>query len=87
MLEEKRQEFPPMLGNAILGAVILTTAIWQLGLAPSAWLWQALEYLAIWGALSTLLVGCIGAWIALGRARQDVAAPRGDAVRRGSVAG
>jgi hypothetical protein len=74
-----------MLGNAILGAVILATTIW-LELAPTAWLWQALEYLAIWGALSTLLVGCIGAWIALGRARQE-AAPRRATVRRGSVTG
>jgi len=75
-----------MLGNAILGAVVLTTTIW-LGLAPAAWLWQALEYLAIWSALSTLLVGVIGAWVALGRARQEATAPRRDAVRRGSVAG
>lgn len=75
-----------MLGNAILGAVVLTTTVW-LGLARAAWLWQALEYLAIWSVLSTLLVGFLGAWIALGRARQEAAAPRRAVVRRGSIAG
>ncbi|MBL6078693.1 hypothetical protein JMJ56_11800 [Belnapia sp. T18] len=73
-----------MLGNAVLGAVIVTTVVW-LGLAPMAWVWVALEYLAIWSAGSTLLVAALGAWVAIGRARQE---PRREAaVRRGSVAG
>ncbi|WP_160299771.1 hypothetical protein [Belnapia sp. F-4-1] len=50
-----------------------------------AWVWVALEYLAIWSAGSTLLVATLGAWVAIGRARQE---PRREAaVRRGSVAG
>jgi hypothetical protein len=73
-----------MLGTTILGAVIVTTVVW-LGLAPMAWLWLALEYLLIWGVLSTLLVAGLGAWVALGRARQQ---PRREAaMRRGSIAG
>ncbi|WP_157033623.1 hypothetical protein [Belnapia moabensis] len=73
-----------MLGTALLGAVMVTTLVW-LGPVPMAWLWMALEYLAVWAALSTLLVAGLGAWVALGRARQEPA--RATAVRRGSVAG
>jgi hypothetical protein len=73
-----------MLGNAGLGAVIMTTVVW-LGLAPMAWMWVALEYLLLWGAASTLLVAAIGGWIALGRSRREPA--REAAVRQGSFIG
>ncbi len=73
-----------MLGIAVLGAVVATTLLWM-GPVPASWLWQALEALLAWAALSTLLVGGIGAWIALNRPRRG--GPETETVRRGSVAG
>ncbi|SDB30318.1 hypothetical protein [Belnapia rosea] len=72
-----------MLGQAV-PTLVLTTLGW-FGQMGTAWLWQTLGILLAWGLLSTTLVGCAGAWIALGRARRPEG--KAEAVRRGSVAG
>ncbi|MDB5371462.1 MAG: hypothetical protein JWP04_104 [Belnapia sp.] len=67
-----------MVGHAILGAVTLTTLVW-LGLVPAAGLLYVFQWLLAWAALSTLLVGSAGAWVALGRFRRlpvSLARPR-----------
>lgn len=58
-----------MVGHGILGAVTLTTLVW-LDLIPAAAFLYVVQWLLVWSALSTLLVGAAAAWVALGRSRR-----------------
>jgi len=58
-----------MLGHGVLGLVMLTTLIW-IGLLPADLALRVAEFLLGWTALSTLVVGCAGAWVAIGRSRR-----------------
>ena len=53
----------------VLGFVVLATVFW-LDLVPAELLRRVALFTLVWAAASTLLVGSLGAWIALARMRQ-----------------
>ncbi len=58
-----------LLGHALIGFTMLTSLLW-LGALPTDIVLRAAELLAVWCLLSTLIVICAGAWVALGRSRR-----------------
>ncbi|MDN3565554.1 hypothetical protein ACFQY5_14720 [Paeniroseomonas aquatica] len=63
-----------LLGHALIGFTMLLSLLW-LGALPTEFVLRAAELLAAWCLLSTLVVICAGAWVALGRSRRREAEP------------
>lgn len=58
-----------VVGHSVMGVVMLAILLW-FGLVPVDAVLRLAELLLAWAVISTGLVGCAGAWVALGRSRR-----------------